>query len=107
MDRGPEVKGSWVRRGHPKKPDCVSGSSRWGWSGEAEGGEAAGSDREGTVAQLQGVHKESSFQLVEKAGRLKREVRGSGEDLRLLSSRPCIRCRCQHVLCDLGLGIPL
>lgn len=43
------MKESWERRGHPKKPDCVSGSSRVGWSGEAEVGEAAGSDCEGTT----------------------------------------------------------
>ena len=90
MDRGPEVKESWVHRGHPKKPDCVSGSSSGGWSGEAEVGEAAGSDREGTMSRLWGAHMESSFQLAEKAGVLKREVRGPGKTVRLLSSRPCV-----------------
>lgn len=90
MHRGPEVKESWVRRGHPKKSECVSGSSRWVWSWGAEVGEAAGSDREGTASQPWRAHMESSFQLAEKAGILKREVRGPGKTVRLPSSRPCV-----------------
>lgn len=40
--------------------------------------------------RLRGTHVESSFELAEKAGILKREVRGPGKTVRLPCSRPCV-----------------